>query len=140
MLEFLNQNPIIVFVFAVAIVFVLFFVFVKPNKKSKKSSEKKVIKKEMDSKSETGKNEDSENLSKSEPVVEEQEKKRVKKAKQKPEIVQIYKRVKVEGSEQLKEEQVDGLEDIESRGQFVKTSNKISKFVGLSDIIKNEDK
>ena len=150
MIEFLNSNPIIALAIAVVVVFVLMFVFVKPGKKKTKKStnqEKSDKKETSEQKTEQGQLEEK---SKTDEAVEKQQndesevvvKKKVKRAKQKPEISQVYQRTSLKDSENNdKKEEIEVVgddDDFEKRAQFVKTSNKVSKFVGFSDIAEKE--
>lgn len=142
MFEFFNSNPLLALLIGVVVVFVFMFIFVKPPKgkkgKQKKDEKQVVDKKQDDDKSEkvsdkTDKSEtDSSNVKK---------KKHLHKAKQKPEIVQIYKRTtssSLKKDDAEKEENTSFDDDLEKRAQFVKTTNKISKFIGLSDVVNEE--
>ena len=148
MIEMLNSNPIIVLAFGVVVTFVMMFIFVKPIKSSKKQTLKKASSEE---KKETGSSEENledSSLEKSETSDEQPEsnviaknKKKVRKSKTKPEIVQVYKKVE-ELNKDTKDDSGnanDVSDEIERRAQFVKTSSKISKFIGLSDVVPSEE-
>ena len=147
MFEFLNGNPLIVLAFGVAVTFVLMFIFVKPSKKSKKKSESK--KDDSKDKVDKSKNENVEQQPAVETEVQTEtqdnvdknkiskKRKKVHKSKSKPEVTHVYKKVEENDSFLKDEESGDEkpVDDLEKRAQFVKTSSKISKFIGLSDVV-----
>ena len=158
MLEFITSNPFLLLAFGVVVVFVLMFILVKPDKKKKKKVEKalplkeekkedkpKDEKPEVDVSQKTEEKDESLDAQKSEGEKSEQESevkqtKKVKKTKEKPEITQVYKRtsVKEESETENKEVADDAKSDLAKRAQFVKTTGKVSKLVGFSDIVEEE--
>ncbi len=153
MFEYLNERPFLVLIVGVVIVFVLMFIFVKPGKKKKKTTDKKekhekvsTDKVEENTKDESKvvvPDEVKETDSVDGQTTEIKKKKKVHKSSQKPEVTQVYKRTTsiIEGGSEkpahvLEEE--SRLDNLEKRAQFVKSSNKVSKFVGWSDIVEDE--
>ena len=136
MIEWLNENPIIAFAGLVVVIFVLMFSFVKVKKKKPQKAEPKkdsVDKKTGEETSaETGETSPDETSAEEPPI-----KIRAKHAKTRPQIEQIYKRV-YEKTEQKKEEvETDEFEG--KQAQFVKSSGKVSKFIGFEEVAKKEE-
>lgn len=128
MLEWLNENPLVVLAFLVVVIFVLMFVFVKVKKKKpKKEPEQKTDKKETETK-------DTGDAEEKEPT----EKIRVKKSKIRPQIERLYKRqVEIAESEKKPEDNPDELDG--KQAQFVKRDGKVSRFVGFEEIARKEE-
>lgn len=151
----LNSNPFALLAVGVVIVFILMFVFVRPDKKKSKSGKSTDKKQESTTKQEkTGdgekeKTEKDDNLEKQTIEVSDDDKtadelstakikKKVKKAKTKPEITQVYQRTE---KKQVTEEQKtdDGIsEEMLGKAQFVNTSKKVSKFAGFKEDVVQE--
>lgn len=142
MIEFFMNNPLLILAVAViAIMIILFF----PTKKSKKKSsaksnevtKKEETKKEEPQVSETEKIEPSEESDKSEDTQKDVifKKKQIKKSKQKPEVVQVYKKTTKEQTQEQSSVNTDEIEKkLQERADFVNSSKKISKFAGLKDL------
>ncbi len=137
----LNSNPFITLLVGVVIVFILMFIFVRPDKKKKSTKESSKNKDEAKATEKKEKDDDlvkktieepeaQVDVSKSEEI--KPPKKKVKKAKTKPEINQVYQRT--EKKQQVEEKTSDdGISDeLLSKAQFVNTSKSISKFVGFA--------
>ena len=144
MFEFFDSNPLIALAIGVVIVFVLMFIFVKPPKSKKKHTVKTDKKTSTDKPEKSDKEEKVEQPTTSDAAETSnvKKKKHLKKAKTKPEITQVYKRTvgQQKTSNEIKDENNNGVDDdLESRAQFVKTSNKVSKFIGLSDVVNQEE-
>ncbi len=127
MLEWLNENPLVVLAFLVVVVFVLMFVFVKVKKKKvKKEPEKQIDKAETETKETSTEEKES------------TEKIRVKKSKVRPQIERLYKRqVEIAEEENKAKEGSDEFDG--KQAQFVKTDGKVSRFVGFEEIAKKEE-
>lgn len=159
MLEFITSNPFLLLAFGVVVVFVLMFILVKPDKSKKKKIEKalppkeekkedkpKEEKPEVDESQKTEESSESsdeakpDDETKAEQESEVKQTKKVKKTKEKPEITQVYKRTVVKEESEKAESQAsdDAKGDLAKRAQFVKTTGKISKLVGFSDIVEEE--
>ena len=149
------SNPFILLAFGVVVVFVLMFILVKPDKGKKKKVEKALPPKEEKKVEEKPKEEESEETlvivsgeSEKEKKTDENLKeeksevkktKSVKKSKQKPEITQVYKRTIVETkTDDNADVGDDSKSDLAKRAQFVKSTGKVSKLVGFSDIVEEE--
>lgn len=151
----LNSNPFALLAVGVVIVFILMFVFVRPDKKKSKSSkstdkkQESTTKQEKTDDGEKEKTEKDDNLEKQTIEVSDDDKtadelstakikKKVKKAKTKPEITQVYQRTE---KKQVTEEQKtdDGIsEEMLGKAQFVNTSKKVSKFAGFKEDVVQE--
>ena len=151
----LNSNPFVLLAVGVVIVFILMFVFVRPDKKKSKSSkstdkkQESTTKQEKTDDGEKEKTEKDDNLEKQTIEVSDDDKtadelstakikKKVKKAKTKPEITQVYQRTE---KKQVTEEQKtdDGIsEEMLGKAQFVNTSKKVSKFAGFKEDVVQE--
>ena len=138
MFEYLNSNPFIVLVIGVLVIFVLMFSFTKGAKSKKKKDDAKPKEEKHEE------NKTSEQKSKDEEVVvDAKKKKKLRKAKNKPQIEFVYKKTEQSKKEEKIEDDTSKIDsELNERAQFVKTTNKISKFIGLSDIneiqLKNE--
>ena len=131
MIEWLNENPLIVFGFLVFVIFVLMFAFVKVKKKKPAKKEaSKVEKKEEASAPEEG---SAETETTEEPPI----KIRAKWAKTRPQIEQIYKRSVAAKAEAEQKNEVDEFEGKEA--QFVKSTGKVSKFIGFQEVQKKDE-
>lgn len=146
----LNSNPFALLVVGVVIVFILMFVFVRPDKKksnkSGKPTEKKQDKTDGEKKEKIEAVDKTAQESVTEKLVDEhteennvdKTKKKVKKAKTKPEITQVYQRT--EKKHIAEEKQVDDgvSEEMLAKAQFVNTSKKVSKFAGFAESVQQE--
>lgn len=152
MLEFFNKHPLIALAVGVIVVFVIMFVTVKVPKKKPKSKDSVSEKKETkpdDNQKETGETkvvepepeaksdfeQSGDELPEEKNVILKQ--KKVKKTKEKPVVVPVFK--KVSSEKQTDEESDNGdsdsvEQDLQKRAEFVNSSKKISKFAGLKDI------
>lgn len=150
MFEYLNERPFLVLFVGVVIVFVLMFIFVKPGKKKKKTSDKKQkdstdkVDEKIKEESKVVVSDDVKKIdAKDGQTTEIKKRKKIHKSSQKPEVTQVYKRT-TSTAETVSEkpahvlEEESRLDSLEKRAQFVKSSNKVSKFVGWSDIIEDE--
>ena len=153
--DILNSNPFALLAVGVVIVFILMFVFVRPDKKKSKSSkstdkkQESTTKQEKTDDGEKEKTEKDDNLEKqtieasdddktADELSTAKTKKKVKKAKIKPEITQVYQRTE---KKQVTEEQKtdDGIsEEMLGKAQFVNTSKKVSKFAGFKEDVVQE--
>ena len=130
MLEWLNENPIIVFIVLAIVILMVMYPLVKVKKKKPKKEEPK--KEPVDEKTEQSSDGAGESSAEESPI-----KIRAKHAKTRPQIEQLYKRV-YEKTEAKKEEQKDEFEGMQA--QFVKSSNgKVSKFIGFEEVAKKEE-
>lgn len=133
MIEWLNENPIIVFAVLVVVVFVLMFSFVKVKKKKPQKAQPKKDSVDKKTGEESSAETPQEETSAEEPPI----KIRAKHAKTRPQIEQIYKRV-YEKTEPKKEEvETDEFEG--KQAQFVRSSGKVSKFIGFEEVAKKEE-
>lgn len=139
MYEYLMNNPIWLLILASITIVVGMFIFIKAPKKSSKSKpEKKDTgdkKTEKTAEKKDGEEKSSDSKPEKKDISESEDKKKlkkVKKAKEKPKIEYVYEKKVEEPKEEKKEVVDDG--EIEKRAQFVKTGNKISKFIGLKDV------
>ena len=130
MLEWLNENPLVVFAVLVFVIFVLMFAFVKVKKKKPAKKEEPKVEKKEESKEPEGDSGVEETTE--EPPI----KIRAKWAKTRPQIEQIYKR-SVAKAEAEKKEEKDEFEGKEA--QFVKSTNKVAKFIGFEEVQKKEE-
>lgn len=130
MIEWLNENPLVVLAVLVLIIFVLMFAFVKVKKKKPAKKEEPKVEKKEESK-EPEESSDSAETTEEPPI-----KIRAKWAKTRPQIEQIYKR-SVAKAEAEKKEETDVFEGKEA--QFVKSTNKVAKFVGFQEVQKKEE-
>lgn len=130
MIEWLNENPLVVLAVLVLIIFVLMFAFVKVKKKKPAKKEAPKVEKKEESK-EPEESSDSAETTEEPPI-----KIRAKWAKTRPQIEQIYKRSIAKAKAEKKEE-IDVFEGKEA--QFVKSTNKVSKFVGFQEVQKKEE-
>ena len=129
MIEWLNENPLVVFGFLAVIIFVLMYAFTKVKKKKPvKKEEPKVEKKEEPSATEESSTETPE-----EPPI----KIRAKWAKTRPQIEQIYKRAVAKAEAEQKKEDIDEFEGKEA--QFVKSTGKVAKFIGFQEVQKKDE-
>ena len=163
----LNSNPFALLAVGVVIVFVLMFVFVRPDKKKLKKPKVEQVKKSEDSakpevteKTETTETSGEENKETSQPqgsqdsaedknADENQDenvvkiKKKVKKTKTKPEITQVYQRTEKKQVIEEKSEESGISDELLQKAQFVNTSKKVSRFAGFSteksDEAKNDE-
>lgn len=133
MTEWLNENPIIVFAVLVVVVFVLMFSFVKVKKKKPQKAQPNKDSVDKKTGEESSAETPQEETSAEEPPI----KIRAKHAKTRPQIEQIYKRV-YEKTEPKKEEvETDEFEG--KQAQFVRSSGKVSKFIGFEEVAKKEE-
>lgn len=133
MIEWLNENPIIVFAVLVVVVFVLMFSFVKVKKKKPQKAQPKKDSVDKKTGEESSAETPQEETSAEEPPI----KIRAKHAKTRPQIEQIYKRV-YEKTEPKKEEvETDEFEG--KQAQFVRSSGKVSKFIGFEEVAKKKE-
>ena len=133
MIEWLNENPIIVFAVLVVVIFVLMFSFVKVKKKKPQKAQPKKDSVDKKTGEESSAETPQEETSAEEPPI----KIRAKHAKTRPQIEQIYKRV-YEKTEPKKEEvETDEFEG--KQAQFVRSSGKVSKFIGFEEVAKKEE-
>lgn len=139
MLNYLFSHPFILLMVTTFFMVVIMFIVIKPNKKKKVKSNKKVEEKKKEEPAEQTEVKPDENKETAEEKTEEpKQKKVVKKAKEKPKIEPVFQK-KVEKKETVETEEVVSDDGIETRAQFVKTSNKVSKFVGLRDVSEMEE-
>lgn len=157
MLEFFNKHPLIALAVGVIVVFVIMFVTVKVPKKKPKSkdnaSDKKETKSEDKSK-DAGEDRDVEpktetktDLETSEDLPEEKnanvilKQKKVKKSKEKPVVVPVFKKSSSDIQVQEKNDNGESIEqNLQKRAEFVNSSKKISKFAGLKDLDEMHEK
>ena len=133
MIEWLNENPIIVFAVLVVVVFVLMFSFVKVKKKKPQKAQPKKDSVDKKTGEESSAETPQEETSAEEPPI----KIRAKHAKTRPQIEQIYKRVYEKTEPKKDEVETDEFEG--KQAQFVRSSGKVSKFIGFEEVAKKEE-
>ena len=148
----LNSNPFALLAVGVVVVFVLMFIFVRPDKKKSKKTKVEPVKKaektpekqevtektettdaDATAKKETDESQETHELpdeSKDENVV--VTKKKVKKTKTKPEITQVYQRTERKQVHEENNEESGISDELLEKAQFVNTSKKVSRFAGFS--------
>ncbi len=156
MLEFISNNSILFIAIVFVIIFVLLFFIIKTSRSGKKEITQAIVKdkKEAETISETDKKKKSKlKIKKQKNAKKESEdlnldekeqnitKKRVKKAKEKKSIEQVFKREETQSADESnflpesngKTESSISEEELLSKMEFVKSSKKVSKLVKLSE-------
>ena len=144
MFELLFTNPIVLLFVVTIVMVVTMFIVIRPDKKKKgkKTSKKETSTSKKDGKSDNVVDEQTEEKKDKldevkdesvETVEDKKSKRKVKRTKEKPAIEPVFKK-KVEESAKIEKQEEFVDDDLEVRAQFVKTSGKVSKFIGISDI------